>query len=250
MITRVLIQKMPDTGEFANPSWHAAWHGFRHRGFDTEFFTWPEMRDGLITMNRETCAVGGVSVVRAALEQLGIEMPCFDYPTCLRPFLGREIRRTTMGDVRARYNDTGPTIFIKPARPQDQKLFTGYTVSRFRDLLRTSRLDRDLELYESDPVEFVSEFRFYVHHHKVVAMGHYTGNPTLYPDRETVLRAVGTFADEGAPCSYGIDFGRTPDGRTLLVEVNGGLALGSYGMLPLAFSLFIEDRWDELLNQV
>lgn len=34
-----------------------------------------------------------------------------------------------------------------------------------------------------------------------------------------------------APNGYGIDFGVTDDGRTLLIEVNDGYALGSYGTM-------------------
>lgn len=250
MINRALIQRTVAHEEVYYPSWAAAWMGFIERGYDIDFFTWQQLQAGEIDhlLDRETILVGGVVPCRYAFKHYGIEPPNIDYPDCLKPFLGREIRTTTLGNVWARYNDEGPTIFIKPRN--EQKLFTGHTVSRFRDILRTSSLDRDTEVYESDPVEFLSEYRYYVHHHKVVSMGHYRGDALLYPDPEVVRDAVNTFRDHGAPVAYGIDFGRTSDGKTLLVEVNDGFALGSYGMLPVAYSLFIEDRWDELLGDL
>lgn len=49
-----------------------------------------------------------------------------------------------------------------------------------------------------------------------------------------------------APNGYGIDFGVTDDGRTLLIEVNDGYALGSYGMYYLDYAKLLSARWAEL----
>ena len=51
---------------------------------------------------------------------------------------------------------------------------------------------------------------------------------------------------KGAPAAYGLDFGVTADGRTLLVEANDGFALGCYGLDPVIYAEMLEARWCEL----
>ena len=47
---------------------------------------------------------------------------------------------------------------------------------------------------------------------------------------------------------YGINFGVTSKGETLLVEVNEGYALGCYGLLPDLYVKMIITRWAELTD--
>lgn len=49
-----------------------------------------------------------------------------------------------------------------------------------------------------------------------------------------------------APNAYGIDFGVTSSGETLLVEVNEGYALGCYGLFPHLYAKLVLTRWAEL----
>jgi hypothetical protein len=46
-------------------------------------------------------------------------------------------------------------------------------------------------------------------------------------DARVIEEAVDAY--DGAPAGYGMDFGVTEDGRTPLVEVSAGYALGTYG---------------------
>ncbi len=45
-----------------------------------------------------------------------------------------------------------------------------------------------------------------------------------------------------------IDIGVTRDGRTLVVEVNDGYALGNYGLSPLKSINFHRARWKEMVK--
>lgn len=47
---------------------------------------------------------------------------------------------------------------------------------------------------------------------------------------------------------YGINFGVTSKGETLLVEVNEGYALGCYGLFPDFYAKLIITRWAELTD--
>jgi len=55
-----------------------------------------------------------------------------------------------------------------------------------------------------------------------------------------------TLASLRKPAAFGIDFGITPDSKTLLVEVNDGRSLGNYGLAPQVYALFLQARWDEM----
>lgn len=59
-------------------------------------------------------------------------------------------------------------------------------------------------------------------------------------------RAVASYVD--APQGYAVDFGLARDGRTLLVEVNDGYALGAYGLEPHAYAHLLAARWYELVQ--
>lgn len=45
-----------------------------------------------------------------------------------------------------------------------------------------------------------------------------------------------------------MDFGLTDDGRTLMIEVNDGYALGCYGLLYVNYAKLLSARWAELTN--
>ena len=243
MIARVLIQKK--SGEFVSPNSFAAWRGFSERGFDTQFYEWPALRDGGIAIEPSTLIVGGSGAVRHALEQLGVKTPVIDdLPEPLAEFRGRQVWHSTWGDICERFNEPGPAVFVKPLR--DPKSFPARLVAAFRDLIPLSHLPAHMPVLVSDPVEFVSEWRFFVLNGQIVGAGWYSGNPLVFPDPKVVSDAVMKWAD--APAGYGIDFGVVADGRTLLVEVNEGFSLGCLGLRPRVYSQILEARWLELVS--
>jgi hypothetical protein len=244
MVTRVLIQK--HAGEFASANGYAAWRGFGERGFDTQFFEWPALRDGTVDVTASSLVVGGVGAVRHALDRLGVATPTLaDLPDELTAFRGRRVWQSTWGDVRGLFNEDGPPLFVKPLR--DPKAFPAGVVSRFRDLIPAAHLPDAMPVLVSEPVEFVSEWRFFVLRGRVVGSGFYKGDPLAFPDATVVRRAIDTWAPS-APQGYGIDFGVTADHRTLLVEVNEGYSLGCLGLRPTIYSEILEARWIELLG--
>lgn len=73
------------------------------------------------------------------------------------------------------------------------------------------------------------------------------GLPFDYPiDASVIDEAISCWKD--APIAYGLDIGVTRDGRTLVVEVNDGYALGNYGLSPLKSINFHRARWKEMVK--
>lgn len=244
MVERVFIQKK--NGEFVSVNGYAAWHGFDQKAYPITFFEWPQLRDGLLDVTPNTLVVGGVATVLHALRRLDVPTPPIDYPQSLHPFLGRDMQATTMGAVRGLFEAEGALPrFVKPR--ETQKAFTGYVVSAFRDLIPTARHPDDLPVWSCETVEFVSEWRYLVSRHEVIGLGHYRGDPFTFPDGKVVRTAVATYRGE-APVAYGIDFGVTADGRTLLVEVNDAYSLGHVGLRAVPYANMLESRWVELVT--
>lgn len=244
MITRVLVQKKG--GEFVSRNSFAAGRGFVERGFDTRFYEWPELRNGGIPAEPSMLVVGGTGAVRHALARLGVSTPAIDdLPEPLAAFRGRRVWHSTWGDISSQYGEAGPPVFVKPLR--DPKAFPAGVIAAFRDLIPLAHVPADMPVLVSDPVVFLSEWRFFVLDGRIVGSGWYAGDPMLFPDPSVVRDAVRTWG-EAAPAGYGIDFGVVAGGATCLVEVNEGFSLGCLGLPAGLYSRILEARWLQLVS--
>ena len=72
----------------------------------------------------------------------------------------------------------------------------------------------------------------------------YRGDWKCYFDADLLEQAVNRY--KNAPAGYAMDIGVTEDGRTLLVEINDGYALGCYGADPVEYAKLLSARWCEL----
>ena len=233
---RVYIHR-PDRTAFSLNR-QAALVGFSLRGDDVELFDADEF--DALSLTPADIVVGGVGYVHRALKRLGLAVPeLANIPACLLDFAGRKIWTARLGDVR-RAVERGEAIFMKPL-PRQLKLFTGQLLREVADLVATAYLPDETVVECSEPVAFVSEHRVFVLHGQIVGVRQYAGDPLVFPDAGSVRAAVATFED--APASYALDVGVCDDGRTLLVEVNDGYAIGAYGLAPITYAAMIDARW-------
>jgi hypothetical protein len=196
--------------------------------------------------------VGSVEFVTETMRLLGIRPPSgLSYPESLLPYLRRPVIRQRVGDLRP----VAP-VFVKPVLV---KQFTGFVLRPGQAFEHYDEHDQeqvgamlglasDLEVYTSNVVEFLSEWRFYVQGRKVLGFARYDAegaDDAPEPDLAVVEEAVRRF--EG-PVAYAIDFGVLADGNTALVEVNDAWALGLYGRClgPRAYLDLLTTRWGEL----
>jgi hypothetical protein len=219
------------------------------RGVAVEFFTEKASLRGRLKLTPRTLVAGWVSVVDRALRQLGVEPPePDDYPTALHLFLHRRVWRSTLGRLRDDLAESVGRVFIKPA--EKRKRFTGRVVETEADLWSLAGVSAQTSLWCSEPVEFLSEQRFFVFRNKVVGARHYEGDPKLEADRAEVERATRTLENEKTPVAYALDFGVLRSGQTALVERNDFYALGSYGLDAALYTELTVARWEELLAKV
>ena len=77
----------------------------------------------------------------------------------------------------------------------------------------------------------------------------YKGDWRAHFDPRVVEQALAAYLPE-APAAFSLDIGCTAAGKTVVVEVNDGYALGSYGLMPLAYAKFLSARWAQLTGSV
>lgn len=166
------------------------------------------------------------------------------YPDEIKPFLGREVIKSTFGKAP----QIKTPFFIKPA--DGVKKFTGALI----DDVKSLHLFRDFDgavdsdpVYISTPVEFLSEYRCFVHEGELKGIQHYAGDFRLFPDVSVIDKMVKAY--ETANCAYTLDVGVTPSGATLLVEVNDMWAIGQYGFESKTYVLMCVRRMREIGRQ-
>lgn len=198
-----------------------------------------------ITGNKpEDLVVGSFSDTLEALEKWGIHPELSDYPDELLPFCGRKIWKSTLFTV-TRHSELWH-VFVKPVH--EAKRFHGTVIDTSEDLVKLGGALEDFEIWCSERVNFLSEWRLWVLDGEIIGLTPYAGRWDLFPDVEVMKKAVKAF--KSAPAAYALDFGVTDTGRTLLVETSDGYGLSSCGLNPEKYVRILARRWQELTKDV
>ncbi|HVF85599.1 MAG TPA: ATP-grasp domain-containing protein [Abditibacteriaceae bacterium] len=217
---------------------YASYDGFTQLGDYVQKF---HLRDlSKLPLDASTVVHGNIGTVRAALRQIGVAPPdIINLPRELETFAGRVLWESTLGEIRKLER---VPVFIKPLR--EGKTFTGHVVYKFHDLLETSALDDDYAVLAQSVLNFQSEWRVFVLRGEVLGIGHYKGDPLLFPNAQRIEEVVA--ACQNPVVAYSVDVGLDEKGETWLVEMNDAYALGHYGLPSYRYAAMIRARWDEM----
>lgn len=223
-------------GSLDNDNFFKAYLGFHEMGFETVTFTNnAELRES----NLEDVVVGYVGTVRSRLNDFGIVTPEMDYPLELKKYLGRRIWLSKINTINSS-PDLWP-VFVKSV---EDKKFTGVVVRSTKDLIGCGSCYENADCLCSEVVNFAAEWRVFVRYGKILDVRPYKGDWRVHYDPNVIENAVNDYIS--APAAYAIDFGVTDDRRTLLIEVNDGYSLGSYGLFYPEYAKLLSARWAEL----
>ena len=201
--------------------------------------------------------VGSVEFLLQAFFLAGCSIPeNFSYPTCLFPFLKRNV-------VQCKISDLTLPCFVKPITT---KTFTGFVYQKdnlelinehISDQLHVlTTLPHDTVVWTSDIVHWISEYRFYIKAKEIIGFSRYDEADNPYaPDIHAVKEMVETLAkDSTYPSSYGLDVGVLATGKTALIEANDAWALGYYkcntSPKPELYFSMLFDRWSSILSNM
>ncbi|MFF2479730.1 ATP-grasp domain-containing protein [Paenibacillus sp. NPDC058071] len=227
------------SGEFYNVNAFIAYEGFNSLGWEiVKFYDSNEINEN----NPEDIVVGGIGNVRKRLELLGIERSQgeIDYPNSLSNYFGRKIWTTTIQQLFENKQDWN--VFVKPK--DITKKFAGKVVKEYKDFIGLIEQNEDTNIWCSEIVDFVTEWRCFIRYGEILDIRHYKGAWDSKLDLSVIENAVKDFID--APVAYGLDFGIDREGNMKLVEINDGHSLGSYGINSVNYAKFLSARWSEL----
>lgn len=217
-----------------NEECKAAFDGFGKLGIECVLFTENETLD---QRKPEDIVVGGMLIMSHALNEYGVMPPNYDYPDELIKFTGRKIWSVKLKNLK---REMLP-VFIKPA---EEKAAKGAVIYDWNDIGEYEKLDPEADILCSEAMDFVSEWRCFIRYGEILDIRFYAGNKGDKCDISVIEDAVKSF--KNAPAAYSLDFGKTADGRTLLVEMNDGFAIGCYGLKDELYAVFLAARWAEL----
>jgi hypothetical protein len=198
--------------------------------------------------------VGSVEFVRLGMQLAGIAEPeNLTYPDVLRDYLCREIAMREAGEVKGRW-------FVKPTVTKE---FTGFvfdTAASPDELDEHSRAQHDTfvampadsVVWVSEPVAWLSEYRYYVVNGQVQGFARYDdgADDAPMPDMAKVREMTQKWASSpNSPVGFGLDVGVLASGETALVECNDMWALGLYrgSVPPGVYVEMLWARWAELV---
>lgn len=234
---KVFLRKGIDN-EIANHNFYAAYDGFKQLGFEICYF---QNINELSNHQKGEIVIGYVDDVRSMLHKHDIVAPELDYPEELTAYLGRKVWKSRLSVIAN--NPENWNVFIKPV---EDKKFTGIVVRSTKDLVGCGTYGDDPEIFCSEIVKFVAEWRCFVRFGNILDVRRYRGDWRLHFDSGVVQGIVDQF--NTAPKGYSVDIGLTDKGETLLIEVNDGYALGHYGLNSLDYAKLLSARWSELTN--
>jgi hypothetical protein len=241
-ITKAYIQTID--GEYVNDGSFFFKNGCDLLRIETEKFEDKDFNS--LELKEGEMIFAGVPVMLKTFEKFGgIMPPPLDIPDCLLPFCKREIRIGTLDEL---INASIFPIFVKPA--ETGKLFSGQIVSCKEELSLFGYVDEiagfKTKVFSSEVVKIVSEFRCFVIRGEIYDCRKYKGEFSAVPDFKFIQECVDAYKD--SPVAYGIDFGVTDKGETILIEANDGYSLGPYGFDCYNYSRMMILRWKELMR--
>lgn len=219
-----------------NHNFYNAYEGFFQMGFEIVMFSdFEELKESQL----EDVVVGYVGTVRERLFDFGIITPEIDYPDSISKYLGRKVWRSTINTINS--NPDLWNVFVKPV---EDKKFAGVVVRSPKDLIGCGTYGTDVDVLCSEILDIRAEWRAFVRYGKILGVKPYKGDWRIHYDSKIIETAINEYTD--APKGYAIDFGVTADGKTVLIEVNDGYALGSYGLMEIDYAKLLSARWAEL----
>lgn len=234
-------------------SWNMAnaMYGFREMG--AEIVPYHEIKDIYDKVERDDIVLDYIDQCNQIFHKFGVVPELPDYPEALSAFLGRKIWRDTINSISRDEKKWSAGYFVKPLR---SKAFTGKIIRSIADLVGCGNHSEDYEVYVSEPIDILAEWRCFLTYGELVDVRPYgtlidqdRRGYLCHFDADVLRDMVKAFvAWDERPSGGSMDICVTKDGRTLLVECNDAYSLGCYGLPGIYYAKMISARWSQLLG--
>lgn len=234
-------------GDWVNKNAYLAKQGLHILGYDIIPFEPIEGSAPDVEYGEDDIVFGGIPIALDAMDKMGIERPeIVDYPKELEWALRRKVEVKKVKEIRQMANEEFEPVFIKPYA--GEKKFTGFLFENFLGLLQIAHLGDEEEVWCSEPMKIISEYRVYFLNDEIIASKHYAGNSMRYPNSTSIMKMFHDYKSKKVAGS--IDVALVEDEEkicdTVLVEVNDAYGLGNYGISHIHYAQMIQARWKEM----
>lgn len=182
----------------------------------------------------ELVVIGYPKDIATALNMLDYKpLKQINYPYELKSFLYRNIYEKTLSQLPKTY-----PYFIKPT---GAKSFSGRVVQSQKDLIG---ITQGTYYVTNTILPYMPEFRCYIYEGTIFGVKQYKGDPFVRPNQTVIHNMVSSYTQ--APKAYTLDVGVTPEGNTILIEVNNGITSGNYGLSDKDYAIFLQKSFEAL----
>ena len=216
-----------------------ALYGAMDSGMDYRLTSFEEVESGKFdNLIRRNLFVGSVEFMREVFKRIGLSFVRLPMNS------NRPSEIITLAEAHKRVA-AGDKVFIKPL---EIKLFTGLVLDGATySCLNGIPEDTKVIAYKPFITPLVSEWRVYVHNHKMIDSKNYSGDFKRIPRYDyiddLIERNIHTF-----PCAYVIDRGVFDNREDAVIEYNDMWAIGNYGLPNDLYLRMLKDRYFEIVG--
>lgn len=241
---KVILQKS-NTAEIRSISQYAAICD----GIEVIHSQYDDLQHYIDELKAGTMPVGSVEFVQFAMRLIGVKQPGFNpYPDEF--YYGRGIRKGPAYKLFSRNEVT----FIKPVqlkrfngfvyRGMDGYAYDNHDMEQLKQFIS---LPMSEEIYLSNVVNFVAEWRCYYLHGELLAVCRYDDNDEEYEVDDEFISSLQKHVNNA---TMAVDIGKLLDNDEFcVVECNDAWAIGKYnGISNKQYFEFLSARWDEIID--
>lgn len=253
-----IYAKTRANGEYHSHNIAHAVMGFRELG--AEIIKYEKIDEIYDIVTKEDIVLDYIDQCLTIFNKFGVKPNLPDYPDVLNRYLGRKIWKDNINSINSNPDKWG--VFVKPVK---EKAFTGKVINCTADLIGCGSCYENYEVYCSEKLDILREWRGFVYYDKLIDLRPYNGNwyYTSFLDTEVIKKAMDSFIKwKDRPMACSLDFAvimkhtgsetdqEHCDIKTIFLEANDAYALGNYGLHHVAYAKLISARWSQLLNRV
>jgi hypothetical protein len=202
-----------------------------------------------ITPIPQTVYVGTIPFMQKVFAAQGIEVVPLGIIDPLRPFYGRRVGISTLGEAQS-FEWTEFSVFVKSL---ELKVFDPVLARSHKDLILKSvnenaeefLIPKETKIICSEVISLNAEYRFFILNGSIVGCQPYTHDWYKYQVNLERVKAM-VKAWDTAPAAYTLDVGVLHGGETVLIEVNDFWSTGCYGFSDTKLLSMLSQRYFEI----
>jgi len=219
--------------------------GFRYSNEEIKTYTKEDLYMGKHDhLFKKYVFVGSIDAMTYVFGKASKHFPYLDYPEQIAGLIKRKIIKQTKKEFIDQFEMDNEPKFIKPVKT---KLFDGIIYRGEHNKAYLHDVGNNDELYVSDLIDIVSEYRCYIHNGIIIHASNYDGDCWQQIPVAYVHNIIDNYKDH--PVSFAIDVAILKDGSFDIIEVSDFWAIAGYGLYSSYYSSMLEDRYWEIINE-